>query len=181
MKKALLLYSTIDGQAFAIVSKIALRIAEHAEDIQYEIYDLWKMPEINLDDYSALLMGAAIRYNKFDKPFLNFINRNFQQLNEMKTAFFCINLTARKPGKDTPETNSYTRNFLAKTLWKPNITGVFAGSLRYPRYTWYDKIIIKSYMWLEGEKQDLSKEYNYTNWQKVDEFAEQFIALVRQS
>lgn len=178
-KKALLLYSTIDGQTFAIISKVVLRMTEEAEDIEHEVYDLWKMPELNLDDYSTIMMGAAIRYNKFDKPFLDFIKKNYQTLNDKKSAFFCVNLTARKPGKDTPETNGYARRFLAKTPWKPDLKGVFAGSLRYPRYTWYDKILIKFIMWMDGEKQDLSKEYNYTNWQKVDEFAQQFIELTR--
>lgn len=180
-KKALLLYSTIDGQTFAIISKIALRIAEYAEDIEYEVYDLRKLPDINLANYSAVLLGAAIRYNKFNKPFLHFIKTHNDQLNQMKTAFFCVNLSARKQGKDTPETNGYTKIFLAKTTWRPKLVAVFAGSLRYPRYAWYDKLIIKFIMWIGGEKQDLTKEYNYTNWQKVDEFAEHFIKFVQQS
>lgn len=180
-KKALFLFSTVDGQTFAIISKIALYIAEHVEDIEYEVYDLSKLPEINLTSYSSVLVGTAIRYKKFDKLFLNFIDQHYEQLNRMKSAFFCTSLSARKSGKDTPETNSYTKNFLAKTSWKPDLVEVFAGALRYPKYAWYDKLMIKFIMRLNGEKQDLSKEYNYTNWQKVEGFANQFIKLVHES
>ena len=34
-------------------------------------------------------------------------NINIEKLDKVKTAFFSLNLTARKPEKSTPETNPY--------------------------------------------------------------------------
>ena len=57
------------------------------------------------------------------------------RLKAMPSAFFSVNLVARKPEKRTPQTNSYTRKFLLNSPWQPESCAVIAGALRYPRYT----------------------------------------------
>lgn len=95
----------------------------------------------------------------------------------MPSAFFGVNLTARKKGKDTPETNVYVRKFLAKTPWRPTITSVFAGALCYPQYNWFDRIMIQFIMKITGGETNINKEIEYTDWQKVEYFAREFNAL----
>ena len=70
---------------------------------------------LNLSSYSKVLVGASIRYGYFNKALDKFITRHLTQLNNMPSAFFGVNLTARKAEKNTPETNSYIRKFLEKT------------------------------------------------------------------
>ncbi len=53
---------------------------------------------------------------------------------------------ARKPEKRTPQTNSYARKFLMNSQWRPDRCAVIAGALRYPRYRWYDRFMIKLIM-----------------------------------
>lgn len=60
----------------------------------------------------------------FNKVLDKFITQHLSQLNSMPSAFFGVNLTARKAEKSTPETNAYMRKFLDKTPWKPRLTGV---------------------------------------------------------
>ena len=38
-------------------------------------------------------------------------------------------MVARKPEKNTPETNPYMKKFLKISNWKPNKLGVFAGKV----------------------------------------------------
>lgn len=93
----------------------------------------------------------------------------------MKSGFFGVNMVARKPNKNTPETNLYTKKFLAKIAWKPAFTAVFAGALYYPQYNWFDRNMIRFIMLLGKGDTDVTKPViEYTNWAKVDEFAEQF-------
>jgi menaquinone-dependent protoporphyrinogen IX oxidase len=42
---------------------------------------------------------------------------------------------------------------------------VFAGALRYPRYRWYDRFMIRLIMKMTGGETDTSKEVVYTDWQ----------------
>ncbi|MDI4702909.1 hypothetical protein MJI37_34760, partial [Salmonella enterica subsp. enterica serovar Cerro] len=43
-------------------------------------------------------------------------------------------------------------------LWRPDYCAVIAGALRYPRYRWYDRLMIKLIMKMSGGETDTSKE-----------------------
>lgn len=98
------------------------------------------------------------------------MQKNTALLNQKRTAFFSVNLTARKSNKDTPQTNVYTRKFLQKTIWKPTNSAVFAGALYYPRYNWFERSMIRFIMKITGGETDISKEIEYTDWEKVKDF-----------
>ena len=48
---------------------------------------------------------------------------------------------------------------------------MFAGALRYPRYSWYDRVMIRLIMKMTGGETDTSKEVVYTDWKQVANFA----------
>jgi len=172
--KALVLYSTRDGQTHAIASYIASCMKEKAE---CDVLELTHGERVNLAQYDQVLIGASIRYGHFNAVLDKFIKRNVDQLNNMPSAFFCVNLTARKPETRTPQTNPYVRKFLLATPWQPALCGVFAGALRYPRYRWIDKVMIQLIMRMTGGETDTSKEVEYTDWEQVKKFAEDFAKL----
>lgn len=84
---------------------------------------------------------------------------------------YSVNLVARKPEKRTPQTNSYARKFLMNSQWRPDRCAVIAGALRYPRYRWYDRFMIKLIMKMSGGETDTRKEVVYTDWEQVANFA----------
>ncbi|MCW2256426.1 menaquinone-dependent protoporphyrinogen oxidase [Providencia alcalifaciens] len=171
----LLLHSSTDGQT----KKVVLKIAEQLRSIgrQCDIRDLNTEKNLNISSYDKVLVGASIRYGHFNKVLLRFATTHQSQLNSLKTAFFSVNLTARKEGKDTPETNVYTRKFLEKSPWQPTLTSVFAGALFYPQYDWFDKTMIRFIMKMTDGPTDPSTEIEYTDWVKVNKFAVDFDKL----
>ncbi|GEM76320.1 menaquinone-dependent protoporphyrinogen IX dehydrogenase [Vibrio sagamiensis] len=175
MKKALFLYSSREGQTKKILDYIENQMTE----FDCEIVDLHNIGTVNFREYDRILIGASIRYGHLNKKLYEFIKRNLAQLNEHKVAFFCVNLTARKEdqGKDTPEGSAYIRKFLIKSPWQPQLIGVFAGALYYPRYNWFDKMMIKFIMSMTGGETDTTKEVEYTNWEKVTLFADRYKEL----
>ena len=78
---------------------------------------------------------------------------------------------ARKKEKNTPATNPYVKNFLKKSVLKPNKLAVFAGKVDYPNYNFFNKQIIRLIMYLSKGPTDTSRSYEFTDWKKVDEFA----------
>lgn len=168
--KTLILYLSHDGQT----KKIAHFLAEQIANSQ--VADLTQSA-VNLADFDRIVIGASIRYGHFNKQLYQFIKKQTALLNDKNTAFFGVNLTARKEGKDTPETNIYIRKFLQRISWQPKLVAVFAGALRYPHYHWFDRIMIQFIMKLTKGETDSTKEIEYTNWNKVKEFAE-FIKLL---
>ncbi|CAI1891213.1 MULTISPECIES: menaquinone-dependent protoporphyrinogen IX dehydrogenase [Serratia] len=169
--KALILYSSRDGQTRAIASYIASKLQD---TLRCEVIDLLQAEQVDLNQYQLVMIGASIRYGHFNPVLDKFVKRHAEQLNRMPSAFFAVNLTARKPEKRSPQTNAYTRKFLLTSPWQPKQCAVFAGALRYPRYRWFDRIMIQFIMRMTGGETDTSKEVEYTDWQQVDRFAQEF-------
>ncbi|EEP90928.1 MULTISPECIES: menaquinone-dependent protoporphyrinogen IX dehydrogenase [Yersinia] len=172
--KVLILYSSRDGQTQTIASYIAKELSTGAT---CEIQDLANVEKIDLRQYQQVMIGASVRYGHFSPVLSKFVNKHVEQLNQIPSAFFAVNLTARKPEKRSPQTNAYVRKFLLGTPWQPTLCTVFAGALRYPRYRWIDKVMIQLIMRMTGGETDTSKEVEYTDWQQVSGFAQDFSAL----
>ncbi|MFP3019696.1 MAG: menaquinone-dependent protoporphyrinogen IX dehydrogenase [Arsenophonus sp.] len=168
----LLLYSGKNGQTKKIILKITECLSKNNK--KYDIKNLNIDKDFNLSLYKKVLVGASIHYGHFNSKLINFAKNYEKELNIMPSAFFGINLTARKKGKDTSETNVYMRKFLAKSPWKPTITNVFGGALRYSVYNWFDRIIIQIIMNITGGETNTNKEIEYTDWKKVEYFARVF-------
>ena len=172
--KVLILYSSRDGQTQTIASYIAKQLS--AED-SCEIKDLSQVGQIDLNQYQQVMIGASVRYGHFSPVLSKFVNKHVEQLNQMPSAFFAVNLTARKPEKRSPQTNAYVRKFLLSTPWQPTLCTVFAGALRYPRYRWIDGVMIQLIMRMTGGETDTSKEVVYTDWPQVARFAREIAQM----
>ncbi|WP_392558214.1 menaquinone-dependent protoporphyrinogen IX dehydrogenase [Orbus mooreae] len=171
--KLLLLYTTHEHQTEKIMKRIEVQLAGQFE---CELVELLSSSRIDLQQYQGVIIGTSIRYGYYSKVMKKFIDNNAQQLNQMISGFFGVNVVARKPNKNTPETNLYTRKFLSKIDWQPKLKAVFAGALYYPKYNWFDRNMIRFIMWLGKGDTDVTKPViEYTDWNKVDEFAKQFL------
>ena len=124
----------------------------------------------DLSNYNKIIIGASIRYGKHNPNLIKFVKRNINILNNVKTAFFSVNVVARKKEKSSPSTNPYVIKFINQTNWKPTNIGVFAGKVDYPSYKFFDKHIIRFIMWLTKGPTDISKSYEFTNWDEVIKF-----------
>ena len=167
-KNAILIYSSIDGQTF----KISEYLREKCKrTISFELKPIHDTKNINLNEYEIIIIGASIRYGKHSPEVIRLVKENLEVFNKKKTAFFSVNAVARKPGKDLSSNNPYVIKFLNKTNWKPKIAAVFAGKIDYPKYNFFEKIVIRFIMFITNGPTDTSKSYEFTNWLKVDEFA----------
>ena len=168
MIETLIIYSTTDGQTTRICNKLI----EKNFNNDVKLCSIDEAIREDLKKYKKIIIGASIRYGKHNPDVLNFVKKNINVLNKLKTAFFSVNVVARKKGKNTPSTNPYVIKFIKQTDWKPTYVGVFAGKVDYPSYRFFDKYIIKFIMWLTKGPTDVSKSYEFTNWSEVDKFGE---------
>ena len=175
MPQTLLAYSTTDGQTLRICARMqaALEAAGHAVTVT-EITDGL---HCDLQPFDTVVIGASIRYGKHRPAVLRFIASHQHALEAKPSAFFSVNVVARKPGKDRADTNPYVRTLLRKTAWKPTLVGVFAGKIDYPRYGAFDRQVIRLIMWLTHGPTDPLGTTEFTNWQAVDAFAAQVEVL----
>ena len=140
MSGYLIIYSSTDGHTKIICEKIK-SISKNSDSIK--IVALSEAKDFNLKMYEHIIIGASIRYGKHNKNLYKFISLNKEILEKKRSAFFSVNVVARKSEKNTPETNPYMQKFLKISNWKPDKLGVFAGKVDYPNYNFFDKYIIK--------------------------------------
>jgi menaquinone-dependent protoporphyrinogen oxidase len=166
--RVLFLYSSVYGQSRKICERLQSRLAAQGHRCDVVSID---DGDASAADYDAMVIGASIRHGKHSPAVMEFIHRHLALLESKPSAFFSVSLVARKPAKNTAETNPYSKAFLARSPWKPKAAAVFGGVLDYQRYNLFDRYVIRLIMTINKGPTDLHTAHEFTDWEKVDEFA----------
>ncbi len=168
MAKILILYASTDGHTRKICNRLqqVIELLGH----QVTLVSIDDESQVDLQAFDKIVIGASIRYGKHSQKITDFINRNKQLLDSKPNAFFSVNIVARKPGKNQPDTNPYLRKFLKKITWRPKEIAVFAGKLDYPKYSFFDRTMIRLIMFITKGPTDPKAVIEFTDWQQVESF-----------
>lgn len=169
-----IVYASVDGHTREICDTLTTLL--HARQKKVEMFPVEAFHK-KITDYDTLIIGASIRYGRHSKTIKRFVEMHKEDLQKINTAFFSVNLVARKKEKSTPETNPYLIKFLKETKWVPHLTEVFAGKLDYSLYSFFDKIIIRLIMKITHGPTNSDTPIDYTDWNKVKEFSEKICAI----
>ena len=169
MANILMLYSTTDGHTVEICQEIQAILEQHANAV--ELFSINEAADVDLAKYDKLVIGASIRYGKHNKSVIDFINTQQEILENMPSAFFSVNVVARKPNKDRPDNNPYMKKFLQQVPWKPAELEVFAGKIDYQKYRFFDRQMIRLIMYITKGPTDPKSVNDFTNWEQVRNFA----------
>ena len=170
MSSSLIIYSSTDGHTKTICKSITNFLNDGK---LAKITSLEEATNIDLTEFNKIIIGASIRYGKHSKQLYKFIELNKNILDQKQSIFFSVNVVARKPEKNTADTNPYIKKFLKISKWRPKKIGVFAGKVDYPNYGFFDKYVIKLIMFLTNGPTDTTQSYEFTDWSKVDKFAKE--------
>ena len=168
MAKILVIYSSTDGHT----KKICLRLQQIVEDQNHQVR-LVSVNDVNTIDFNSfdkIVIGASIRYGRHSRKIYEFIKENQHILDSKSNAFFSVNVVARKPEKNKPETNPYLQKFLKQISWKPKELAVFAGKIEYQKYKFWDRFMIRLIMWMTQGPTDPKTNIEFTNWSHVESF-----------
>jgi menaquinone-dependent protoporphyrinogen oxidase len=168
MAKILILYSSTDGHTGKICNRLQQVIEQQAH--QVTLVSVRDEPHVDLQPFDKIVIGASIRYGKHSPLVVDFINSNERLLDSKSSAFFSVNIVARKPEKNQPETNPYMHKFLKQISWRPRQLAVFAGKIDYPRYSFFDRLMIRLIMFITRGPTDPKAVVEFTDWQQVEAF-----------
>lgn len=144
---------------------------------QVKMVSIQNESQVDLGSFDKIVIGASIRYGKHSPLIIDFIKRNEHFLTEKSNAFFSVNVTARKPDKNQPETNPYTQKFLKQISWHPKKMAVFAGKIDYPRYNFFDRLAIRLIMLMTNGPTNPKAVVEFTDWQQVEAFGQVISAM----
>lgn len=170
MSNILIIYSSRDGQTQKICQRLKSVIERNTQ--QVTLVSIEEADRVNLQTCDKIVMGASIHYGRHNPQVMAFIERNQSILESKPNAFFSVNVVARKPGKQTPDSNPYLRKFLKRIHWKPKQLAVFAGKIDYPSYNMFDRSLIRLIMWMTKGPTDPSAVVEFTDWEQVEAFGQ---------
>lgn len=168
MSKILITYSTRDGQTLKICQRLQSVIEQQSHEVV--LVPIQDIGRVALESFGKIVIGASIHYGHHDPQVLAFISKNQSILENRPSAFFSVNVVARKSEKQTPDTNPYLKKFLKQIRWKPKQLAVFAGKIDYPSYSLFDRSIIRLIMWMTTGPTDPTAVVEFTDWSQVDAF-----------
>lgn len=177
MASILIAYSTVDGHTLEICKRLAQALSGHGHAVTLMSIDV--NPDMDLAPYDRIVIGASIRYGRHRGNVKALIDRNRAILGSKPGAFLSVSLVARKAARNQVDTNPYVKRFLRTIVWQPQAVAVIAGKLDYPKYRFWDRLVIRLIMWMTNGPTNPDAVVDYTDWQQVDAFAATVSAMDR--
>lgn len=178
MLRLLVAFATYDGHTAKIADRMALTL-EHTGRV-VELCDLARShPERTLEDYDGVIAGGPLNVGKHPSQLVKFTSENLATLNTTPSAFFSVSLSAAGNDSQKGDATRCLNEFLEETGWKPSRSTIVAGALLYRKYGFIKRWMMKMIVKCGGTGDtDTSRNYVYTDWDAVDDFANDFANLV---
>ena len=163
--------ATTEGQTRRIAAEIAATLRE--QGFVSDVYCLSEaMPAVNWLEVRGVVVGASIHAGRHQRAAVDFVNREARHLSARPSAFFSVSLSAasRNPTEVDAARGLATR-FARQTGWEPTRVLSVAGKLAYSQYGFFTRQIMRFIAWREGAPTDTSRDYEFTDWGMVRQFA----------
>jgi menaquinone-dependent protoporphyrinogen oxidase len=178
--RILLLYATIEGQTAGIAERIAHKLREKGHSVEVLPADAART---GLDPaaYDGVMVGASIHYGRHPAYLRTLIRRHRGALAERPCAFFSVSLSAGGPRPKPKAAQRYLDKFLRQTGWQPQLTASFAGAVKYSLYGPIKRRVMIVFVRLGGGETDTTRDYEYTDWDAVERFADAYAQRLTQA
>jgi menaquinone-dependent protoporphyrinogen oxidase len=173
MSRTLILYATTEGQTARIAERIArtLRNRGHAA----QTCPAKDAPAgLEAAKYDGVIVGGSIHYGRHPAYLRSLVREHRAALEARPSAFFSVSLSGGGPRAKPRAARRYLEVFLRQTGWQPRQTATFAGALPFSKYGAFKRLLMIVFVGLGGGDTDASRDYEYTDWDAVERFAETF-------
>lgn len=178
MVSFLVLYGTGEGQTATVADRIGAVLGARGHDATTTNAD--EIPaEFDLEEFDAVLVGASIHAGRHQPVVREFVRTRREALATRPTAFFQLSLSSATDDETRQaEAAGYVEAFLEETGWYPDRIARLGGALRYSRYGFLKRLMMKRIAAEATGDTDTSRDYEYTDWYEVESFATDFAAFV---
>ena len=163
--------ATIEGQTRRIAAEIAAILRE--QGFVSDVHCLSEsMPTVDWQNVRGVVVGASIHIGRHQKVAADFVRREAQHLSACPSAFYSVSLSAasRNPA-EVEAARNLALGFVRETGWQPNRVFSVAGKLAYTKYGFWIRQLMRVMAWREGAPTDASRDYEFTDWNAVRQFA----------
>jgi menaquinone-dependent protoporphyrinogen oxidase len=162
--KILIAYASKFGSTGEVAEAIGEVLCQEGNTVETK----WVKNVKNLNNYDAVIIGSAIRYDKWMSEAKEFVKANQKILQQLPVAYFftCLVLHKLNPKGDL-EAKKYSDKLQALVPQvKPVSIGGFAGVLDYSNMGFFPRLILKAILLKKGVK-----EGDYRDWDAIQAWA----------
>lgn len=174
----IVVYASIEGQT----RKIARNIAGSVQSLHHDVtvFDSSDIEDIDLGLADAVIAAAPVHVGNYPSTMMHWVTENADALNALPTAFVSVSLSAASMYEaEKRELAHLTEEALARTGWKPMAVHYAAGALRYTKYDYFKRLLMRYIAGKEGGDTDTSQDHEYTDWDALAAFAREFLAKLK--
>jgi len=169
----LILYATIEGQTARIAERMTASLRNKGHVV--ELHSADAVPAgLEFAAFDGIIIGAAIHYGHHPSYLRTLVRRHRDALAARPSGFFSVSLSGGGPGAKPKAAKRYLDKFLRQTGWHPDQAASFGGALKFSRYGGFKRMLMIIFVGLAGGDTDTSRDYEYTDWEAVERFADAF-------
>ena len=173
--RLLLAYSTIEGMTHDIAERVAEQLTAGRHEVR--VVDVAEAPvDLSARAFDAIIVAGSVHIGSYAKPLLRWVKAHRDALQATPTAFLSVSLTA---AGDRPEDPAALAGLVAtmvdKTGWHPATVHHVAGALRYTKYGWLKRWMMKRISAARGGPTDTSRDHTLTDWNDLAAFIDRFV------
>ena len=180
MAHFLIVYGTTEGHTAHIAERMAtvIRSAGHL----VELHDAREVRRQAISGaFDGIIVGGSVHAGDHQSSLREFVQRNRDLLERVPSALFSVSLTAAEPDEAAAaETRTTVEKFITETGWRPQRVQTFAGALVYTQYNVFLRHLMKLIVKHGGHTElDIARDYDFTDWGAVEDFAREFMSSIR--
>ncbi|MDH4276882.1 MAG: protoporphyrinogen oxidase [Acidimicrobiia bacterium] len=172
--KVLVCYHSDDGQTAKVAGRISAVLIDKGCTVDVATAEDNPSPA----DYDGIIFGDSIHAGRHSRSLRRWIARHEDELDPLPKALFQVSLTSSKDDDESvAEAHRLVQQLLDTTRVEPDLVGLFAGALVYTRYGWLKRTMMSRIARAEDGDADTSKDYEYTDWEAVEQFAADAVSI----
>ncbi len=174
----LVIYGTTEGQTRKIAGFMADSLRDRGETVtKIDSTDLPK--DLDVGGFDAVIAAGSVHNGRHQASLFQFVRDHRSVLQAKLAAFVSVGLSMASDDKqDRLDAADCADRFLSAAEWKPTVTHLVAGAIRYSEYDFFKTWILKMIASTKGVSTDTSQDHEFTDWKDLEAFVDAFLAQV---
>jgi menaquinone-dependent protoporphyrinogen oxidase len=172
--KLLIVYGTTEGHT----RKVARFIEDYLQDKGHavSISDATDEPPPP-NGFDAAILAGSVHMQKYQGALGHYAKAYSTELNAMPSALLSVSLGVASGDEGLMhEAMLNATTFVHDAGWTPHRILLVAGALKYLEYDFLKRMIMRMIAKKEGRDTDTTKDYEYTDWEALRGFCDEFVA-----
>lgn len=173
--RVLVIYATIEGHSRTIAARIERHLRKSGHPV--DLVDAAQPPvSISIDKTKAVFVIGPVHAGSYPAPLRRYVREHARDLMARPGAFVSVSLTAASDdAAERAELDPIVEAFSEETGWWPIAVHHAAGALKYTEYDYFRRWVLKRISASQGGPTDTTQDYEFTNWDALEAFADRFV------